>query len=320
MAPNVAPDVAPLFTKDRTSTFMPPTKKRSNPIALVLMVVILLLIGTGVVRNLTAPRAVAETVRVVGAAVDIAPGTRLNFHSLHYVELPKQYVTPDLMMKSSEAFGRVSKVFIARGEPIPSTDLFLPNQTLSSMVETHERAVSLKLSDDSLVDHNLYPGDVVDVLVTSTKDSKKYTKTVCQQVRVLLCVTKDALMSTQMRSDDRDKVTLAVSPEQAEMLAQAQETGKVRLALRNHLATRQPRLAGISENDLLPAKAFLDDVAKKVKAVATLPFLPAPPPPVFSSEPQFAPPPLPVKDPLKWVVEVFSGSKKEVHEFDQTAP
>lgn len=315
MAPTVTPDVAPLFSKDRSQSFQQLPKKRANPIALILMVVMLVLIGGGIVRNLAKPQQKVETVKIVGAAVDLTPGTRLNYHSLHYVSLPKDYVTDEMMTRSSEAVGRVVKVFIARGEPISESEVMSANQTLQSIVETHERAISLKLDDDSLVDHNLYPGDNVDVIVTATKDSSKYTKTICQKVRVLLSLSKEALASTAARNEDRNKITLAVSPEQAELLSEAMETGKIRLVLRNRLATGVRKLYGASEGDLLPGQAFADQANKAKSKTTVLPFLPAPPPPVFSTEPLFSPPPAPVQDALGWVVEVFQGSRKETHEF-----
>ncbi|HEY9786891.1 MAG TPA: Flp pilus assembly protein CpaB [Candidatus Obscuribacterales bacterium] len=319
MAPNAAPDVAPLLGKDRKSPLSPPVQRHSNPIAILIMIVMLILIGAGVYRNVSRPAAVQDVVKVVGAGADIAPGARINYHSLHYITIPKEYFAEDMMSTSSEAVGRIAKVFIGRGEPVTQSALLPANQTLSGLVETHERAISLKLDDDGLLDHNLYPGDVVDVVVTTTKDSKKYTKTICQQVRVLMCLTRDALASNQIRTDDRNKITLAVSPEQAEMLSQAQETGKVRLVLRNRLSTVVPRLAGVGENDLLPGKAFVPAPETQQMVPAAIPaLLPPAPPPLFSAPP--APPLYLPKDPLKWVVEVFSGSKRETHEFSHTSP
>lgn len=111
-----------------------------------------------------------------------------------------------------------------------------------------------------------------------------------------------------------ERSLLSASPEDAERLTEALESGRLRLVLRNRANIRQSGLTGASEKDILPADAL--------KAVVPS----MSPPPVRSSwrdpEAVFAPPPPPAPpvpvseavttpDPVKWIVEVVSGSKKE---------
>jgi pilus assembly protein CpaB len=188
--------------------------------------------------------------------------------------------------------------------------LFTAANSFSGNIEPSERAITLKLDDDALVDHEIYPGDSVDVLVTSTsKDSHKYTKTVGQDLRVLLCVTKEASESRTLTTSF-NKITLAATPSQAELLAEAQETGKIKLTLRNKLARVPQSLAGVGEDDLLPASAKGPQVAKAPASLASLPPYAnaaalAPPPPPMA---QVAAPP---EQPLQWIVEMFSGSQRD---------
>lgn len=323
MPATVTPDVTPLFTRERSAPVTTPPKRGVNPIVLTIAAVMLVLLAVGLVRNFLKPAKASNTVRIVGAAHDIAPGTRLGYNTLHYLEIPKDYVTPDMMTKSSEAAGRVTRLFVAAGEPVTNGVLFRGTSTLSSNVETHERALSVKLEEDALVDHHLYPGDYVDVIATASKEGKKYTKTVCQEVKVLMCLTREGLGSSQVRNEDRNRVTLAVTPQQGELIAEAIEIGKVRLALRNKLSRTNPKSVGVGEADLLPSKAF-EVVAQRINipvftglSAPNLPFLPPPPVPAMDRAFEAALPP--VKSPIQWVVEIFNGSKRETRSFPENS-
>lgn len=280
--------------------------------AMLMLVLMVVLVGVGITKMMTNRTVKKETVTVVGAGTDLPAGSRIHFGNLHYVEIPSRYVTPEMLTSSEQAVGKVTKFFIPMGEPISTDELFAQKNTLSSNLETHEVALSLKLDDEAMVDHNVACGDSVDVLAVMTKDGKRFTKTVCQDVRVLLANSKAALESRNLRSNDQSRLTLAVTPQQAEMITEAAEGGKIRLNLRSRLSRRVSHLAGVGEEDLLPASAL----TPKKDAAPKAPFwsvgnIPAPPPlPVM---PSIAAPPAPVAAPapLDWVVEVFSGNRRE---------
>jgi len=277
---------------------------------LVLMVV---LVGVGIAKMMINRPVVKDTLTVVGAGVDLPAGSRISFGNLHYVEIPKRYATPEMLSSSELAVGKVTKYFIPMGEPISSDELFAQKNSLSSNLETHEVALSLKLDDEAMVDHNIACGDSVDVLATMTKEGKRFTKTVCQDVRVLLANSKAAVESRNLKNSDQSRLTLAVTPQQAELITEAAESGKIRLNLRSKLSRRVSHLAGVAEEDLLPASAL---TAKKLEAPKppsfATGFLPAPPPlPNVALEPVPTPPPVAAPAPLEWVVEVFSGNHKE---------
>jgi len=281
-----------------------------NPVATLMLFMMVALIAIGIFRSTHKSEKAPETVTVCGAAQDIAPGSRLNFRNIHYIEMPRRYFSPSMFTSSEQAIGHLTKVFMPQGEPITRDALFAGANSFSGNLEPSERAITLKLDDDALVDHEIYPGDSVDVLVTSTsKDSHKYTKTVGQDLRVLLSITKEASESRAL-SSSFNKITLAATPSQAELLAQAQETGKIRLTLRNKLARVPQLLPGVSEDDLLPASARQPIFA--ASAPASVPSLPQ-----SKTESALAPPPAPMaiapppEQPLQWIVEMFSGSQRD---------
>lgn len=315
-----APEVAPLLNRGRSLNTLPAgPNKGMNPVALMLLAVVVLLLMIGIGKSLFKPAATNDVIKVVGAAADLPAGCKLSFTSLHYIEMPKKYYSPDMVTSNELVVGRVTKLFVPAGEPITNDSLLPGKGTLSSTFETNERAMTLKLDDEALIDHNVFPNDCVDVLCTSTKDGKKFTKTICQQVRVLMSTTKDATVGNRVRSNDQNRITLAVTPEQGELLAEAVEVGKVRLVLRSKLSRVSSHLGGVSEEDLLPARA-LAAVAKATKPLTNalnhnqfnpFQFLNPPAAPKLPLPQASAPPP----NPIEWIVEVFSGAKKESYAF-----
>lgn len=299
--------------------------KGGNSTNTLIGILLAVLVVVGLVRMLTAKPAAPDIprARVVAAARDIQPGMRVGFADVRYIDIPQEYANQAMFDKTNQVVGRISTIFIPERNPIENGYLHPVNKTLSHSLENHERALTIKLNEEGLVDHQLFPGDRVDVLVTSTKNSRKYTKTICKNVKVLMAATRDMLNSNgaARNSRNQNRVTLAVLPDQAELITHAEQVGTPRLILRNRLATNTPKVYGASEEDLLPESAHL---AVATPGVQNGTSLIAPPPvmePILSLPdlppvpPQLQQLPAAVKNSVGWVVEVFTGSKKEIHEF-----
>lgn len=314
-----------LLSKER----QPGKKPQSSPLTLILVALLVVLAGATVFKAMT-PKPVVQTMNVVGAGQDILPGTRISYNNLHYVAVPASFEKEGLFAKNNMVVGRIARTFISKGEPLHETSLLKEGQTLSQQLETHERAISLKLDDEALVDHGIAGGDKVDVIFTATKEGKKYTKTICQNLPVIFSLPKEAVKSKSLQGHDASRITLAVTPEQAEILSQAEETGRIRLVLRNRLSTVEPKSYGIAEDDLLPAKAqspaqpslpatvpspipFNNNLQQAALPTLTDPTQIPPPPPLFDINQVKTMPE--VKKAADWVVEVFTGNRRETHEF-----
>ncbi|CAN5418568.1 hypothetical protein BH11CYA1_BH11CYA1_42950 [soil metagenome] len=300
----------------------------------ILLVLVVILVLTAAARTFAPHAAVAKTVQIVGAGQDIFPGTRIAFHDLHYVTVPDAFYSDDMFTKTNLLVGRVANTYIGKGEPIVSASLFTGKDGIAQRIENHERAMTLKLDDYALVDHSINSGDKVDVIVTSTSDGKKFSKTVCQSVPVLFSYPREALHSQSLRGQESSRITLAVTAEQAELLALAEESGKIKLVLRNRLSADLPHLVGYSESDLLPAKAlekseslkFLSGTDGQSSSASSLLHSAMPPPPLSGAfvDVPIAPPTSidaalsPISKTAKWVVEVFSGSKRDLYEIPQS--
>lgn len=310
MSSTLASDVLPYLSRERQAA-PPPGKKGKSLTSFILPLLILVLVGLGVMRTFNKPAA-PETVKVVGVAQDLPPGCRLGFHHLHYVQIPKQYHRETMFESYEQVIGKVTRTFIATGEPITSSTLFQSAAGLAKQVLAPERAVTLKLAGDAILDNNLYPGDRVDIVATTAgKEGRKYTRTICQNIRVLMCTPKEAALSAKVRSEELEKITLAFMPEDAEKVIEANECGKLRLVLRSPNNNQgKLQLRGSDERDLIPYEG--------PRSVATPAAITAPPMPTAAYPVPALPTTtglMPAADPVGWLVEIFSGNKKETQTF-----
>ncbi len=309
MASPVIADVVPSLAREKK--FAPSRGGSHKPLSLLFLLAICLLCLVGIARTFQKPPA-PDSLRVVAAGKDIAPGCRIGFTNLHYLNIPRQYWSPSMVTSYPDVAGRVAAAYIACGEPILKSALLPGHSGLSPQINVNERAITLRLSDDALVDHALSPGDRVDVISTSSApNGKKYTRTICQNLLVLLSVPKEVLLSEKLRNAEQNKITLAAAPADTEKLAQAVEVGKLRLVLRNPVNHLQVYLAGADERDLLPHDAL------RIEPPEIGPGLLLPPPPPPSLAPRVPEAKSPPSAPLQWIVDVFKGSNKESHAFPE---
>jgi Flp pilus assembly protein CpaB len=260
-----------------------------------------------------------KMLKIVTVKRDTAAGVRLGFMSLQFLDIPKELATADMITSLSDVDNHITKAFIPAGEPLRKNMFFRGERGLSQSLEPDERAITLKLDDDYLVDHQIVPDDLVDVLVVSSKDNEKYTKTICQAARVVMCTSKEQTLARHL-GGNANKITLAVNPILAESISEAAEVGKIRLALRNPLSVRKEALDGAEEKSILPSSAFQKEKEASAQAIQSqnrerqMTLLTLPPPPAFASVPVTETAPAaaaaPVT-PLDWMVQVFSGNKKE---------
>jgi Flp pilus assembly protein CpaB len=290
-------------------------KKKNSPLILIAVVAMVVLAASGVWRSMH-QAAPTKMLKIVVSRGDTAAGIRLGFMNLRYMDIPYEFASKDMLTSLKDVANHVTKTFVPAGEPLTKDMLFQAGQGLSQSLDTDERAITLRLDEDQLVDHEIAPDDLVDVVVVSTKDGQKYAKTVCQAARVVIAATKEQTIARHV-GGNYDKITLAVAPDVAEALSEAVEVGKIRLVLRNRLCIRKPALHGTEQKDLLPASAYDVQKTNEKAALASLPQtgLLAPPPPLqglsFPTLNEATTATTPPANPLEWAVQMFSGSRKE---------
>jgi len=178
-------------------------------------------------------------VPVLVAAEDVPVGSTLTEKQLAVRDLPQAYVEAR-HVRASEAkriVGTKTAGGLKANEAVLWTDLAKFSdgaRVLSGLVQNGMRAVPLELRSADF-DGLLRPGDRIDVLFTAgAKGEDGATITLLQNLLVL------SVGGMTQRADEagsplatRGSVTLSASVEQAQVLTQAQQRGRLALTLRN---------------------------------------------------------------------------------------
>jgi pilus assembly protein CpaB len=232
---------------------------------------------------------------VIVAANDLQVGARVEEHDIRVIRIPSADLPPGAPRKRSEVIGHGVIIPISKGEFILPNRLAGENagSGLPSLIPPGMRAVSVRVNEVVSVAGFVTPGTRVDVLLTGTPGSgEQETTTVLQNVAVLASGHTLERSSTG-EAQNTAVITLLVTPDDAERLTLASSEGKIQLALRNPLDTKQDELAAALSRGLYKGAA-------------------APPAPEHAPIHRVAAPkPAPVPAPSTGVsVEVYQGDKK----------
>jgi pilus assembly protein CpaB len=213
-----------------------------------------------------------RTVRVLCAARDLPEGTELQRDLLAVRELPARFVTPSYLRVASEAMGDDMPIgrrllgALKAGDPLLAGQLGPPRDPgLSSKIAPRARAVAIDVQERSAVGLWVRAGDRVDVVGSLRDPDSQQLKTVAllQNVEVLATGRADPGAPDDGRYST---VTLLAAPDEAEMLALAQETGTVTLLLRNPDDSEvQDRRAALDQRQLLAGRREVDE--KRSRAI-----------------------------------------------------
>lgn len=188
-----------------------------------------------------APVTTSEDVLV--AARDVPPGQYLDAPSVRWQTWPKAGLAASFITKSKQPDiakaidGMIVRAPLVSGQPVTDSNTVRANTPgfLAATLGSGMRAISVAVSDRTGAGGFILPNDRVDVLLTRDmggNNGKNFeTKTLLRDVR--------ALAIDQIIQQDKDKqavvghvATLELTPEQAELMAQAEQTGVISLALR----------------------------------------------------------------------------------------
>jgi pilus assembly protein CpaB len=240
-------------------------------------------------------------VDVLIAANDIAVGAKVEDRDVKVVRFPPADLPPNCFHLKSSVVGRGALLPIAKGE------FFLPSKLagenagsgMPSLIPPGMRAVSVRVNEVIGVAGFVVPGTRVDVLLTGnpTGAAEQQTSTVLENVAVIATgqkLERSAAGEPQLAP----VITLLVSPDDAQKLTLATTEGKIQLALRNPLDSKQQELPAVNTGTLYRGGVFIPPPAAALRPKAakhTMTLAPAPPA-VFS-------------------IEVIKGTKKEIQKF-----
>jgi pilus assembly protein CpaB len=217
-----------------------------NPllIALALGIIAALVAYYGIKAKEKQVRAGWNTVKILCADQDIAEGTELDRDMVSVRDMPEQFVTEsfirieeDSSTKHDLPFGQRVLVPLKKGDPILITHFEATREAeFSTMINQKGRAVTIETQEKQSVGQWVKPNDHVDIVGTFRDSSNNELKTVTLMQNVLVLATGHINANTAFVPEDDKKyqnVTVLTLPEEAEMLALAQETGTLTLLLRN---------------------------------------------------------------------------------------
>ncbi|MBD8892325.1 Flp pilus assembly protein CpaB [Roseibium litorale] len=191
-----------------------------------------------------APEAVAtETEEVLVASRDINLGGKLNPSDLSWSNWPKDSMPKGVISKAAEPgametyAGQIAKSPIYEGEPIrPQRLVNTDRGFMAAILPKGKRAIAVRVEAETTAGGFILPGDKVDLILTKGRENQQSgptSETILENVRVLAIDTTTAGEQDEKNLDPKRTATLELTPEEAEIVAQAQQAGTISLALRS---------------------------------------------------------------------------------------
>ena len=187
---------------------------------------------------------------VLVAAKDIGIGKGVDADSLTWKPWPKDGLNDGYIQRSGEPDavtdlkGMLARSPILAGEPIRKAKLVRSDRGfLSAVLPEGMRAVAVRVNAASTAGGFILPEDRVDILLVRQKDAgEAVAETILTDIRVLAID-----QSVQQTGDDKqpsivaqNTATLELTPDQTELVTQAQQIGSISLALRPLVDADQP--------------------------------------------------------------------------------
>lgn len=181
-------------------------------------------------------------VQVMVAANDLQVGARVEERDIKIISIPGADMPPGAPRKRADVVGHGVIIPISKGEFILPNRLAGENagSGLPALIPPGMRAVSVRVNEVVSVAGFVTPGTRVDVLLTGSPGSagEQQTTTVLQNVAVLASGHTLERTSTG-EAQNTAVITLLVTPDDAQRLTLASTEGRIQLALRNPLDTKQ---------------------------------------------------------------------------------
>ena len=198
-----------------------------------------------------------NTVSVVFAKTEIHPGRLISEDMLYTRLVSKNNLPPEAVTSIARVIDRISKVPISKDTLISTDILAWPTTretTLAMKTPIGKRAMTISVDNISALLGMIKPGDYVDVIgliplpveVEGKQSAQAATVPLFQNVLILAvgsqlgtAVEKEGTSGRrrqQAESETKESaplITLALSPEEANILAFVKEQGKVQLVLRS---------------------------------------------------------------------------------------
>jgi len=199
---------------------------------------------------------------VLVAARDIARGTVIDTGMLGTEIMLREYIQPQAVSSPERITGMMTLIAISKGEQITLNKLISSKEAMGSesslamATPMGKRAISISVDNIASLMGMIKPGDYVDVIATLPWPGQTAGGQPTQQPAVVplfqnvLILTVGRELGTVSSSTSRYRkeeggaggdsslITLALSPQEASLIAFVQEQGKIRLILRSPADSR----------------------------------------------------------------------------------
>jgi pilus assembly protein CpaB len=195
---------------------------------------------------------------VIVAADDLQVGTKIDEHDIRIIKIPVNALPAGAPRRRSDVIGHGVIIPMTKGEFVLSTKLAGDNagSGLPSLITNGMRAISVRVNEVVSVAGFVTPGTRVDVLLTGTPTGANEPETTTVLQNVLVLASGHTLERTSTgEAQNTAVITLLVTPEDAEKLTLASSEGRIQLALRNPLDTRDAEVAATPQRVLYKGMA-----------------------------------------------------------------
>jgi pilus assembly protein CpaB len=201
-----------------------------------------------------------KQLRVVVATRDLPRGTRIDPAAFAPAKIPAEYVHASAIepRRFREYMGQKLGAPIKKGEVLLALHLESTTTVFSSTLENGNRALTTEVDEVNSISGMLRPSDHIDLMATahgsSSKGNTDTTFTLLSNVEVL------ATGQVTHKSDGTNQphtyttITLSVSPEDAERIVVAKDSGKLTAVLRSPDDTKPNTTTAMNIDDVLPKK------------------------------------------------------------------
>jgi len=171
---------------------------------------------------------------VVTAQQDIPAKTKITRDMVTTTRYPKELVVEGAIKDPKTVDGRTTLYRIKAKDQIRSSDLLGEgiNAGLAIDIPPGMRAIAIGAGEVQAVGSSVKPGDRIDVLATYTDPIARQETTQMILQNVLVLAVNEGVTDQQGKTGAKSSMTLAVKPEEAELLTAADRAGALRIALR----------------------------------------------------------------------------------------
>jgi pilus assembly protein CpaB len=225
-----------------------------------------------------ADTALPSETRLVVAARDLDSLAVVDAGSVETRTIASEVAPADGLSDPVQVVGKVLREPLKKGQPFTAASFASgPGVRLAAALRDGQRAVTVSLSDSMGAEPILYPGCLVDVLVSMRVKPEEgqgdapVSMTLLQGVMVLAVGQRTIVDpgkepeggASDRAAGGRPPVTLLVEPDQAEMLKLAMEEGSISLVLRNPLDGERAEERGTRLESLSPILAAFAEAARQ---------------------------------------------------------